>query len=127
MLRRHGDLPSPTPSMRIEQIRQHLQGLGAEPGHEAHVLRRWAKARPQDSGRRRLEDYPPLALRRALPALVDELAGLARLRSEHPGQDASARLLVELLDGQAVECVLLPRGGLCVSTQVAGALRRVAV
>jgi 23S rRNA (adenine2503-C2)-methyltransferase len=104
--------------MRIEQIRQHLRSLGAGPGHEAHVLRRWAQARPQDSGRRRLDDYLPLALRRALPALVAELAGLARLCSEHPGQDGSARLLVELLDGQTVECVLLPRDGLCVSTQV---------
>jgi len=32
--------------------------------------------------------------------------------------DGVARLLVELADGQMVESVLLPRGGLCVSTQV---------
>ncbi len=32
--------------------------------------------------------------------------------------DEVARLLVELRDGQMVESVLLPRGGLCVSTQV---------
>jgi len=32
--------------------------------------------------------------------------------------DDVARLLVELADGQMVESVLLPRGGLCVSTQV---------
>ena len=32
----------------------------------------------------------------ALPALTAELDGLARLRSEHPGEDGSARLLVEL-------------------------------
>jgi 23S rRNA (adenine2503-C2)-methyltransferase len=32
--------------------------------------------------------------------------------------DEVARLLVELSDGQMVESVLLPRGGLCVSTQV---------
>jgi 23S rRNA (adenine2503-C2)-methyltransferase len=32
--------------------------------------------------------------------------------------DGVARLLVELHDGQMVESVLLPRGGLCVSTQV---------
>jgi len=53
-----------------------------------------------------------------LPALVEELAGLARLRSEHPAADGSARLLIDLADGQSVESVLLPRGGLCVSTQV---------
>jgi len=104
--------------MRIEQIRRRLQGLGAGPGHEAHVLRRWAQARPQDSGRRRIEHYLPQALREALPALALEFAGLARPRSEHPAADGSARLLVELADGQAVESVLLPRGGLCVSTQV---------
>ena len=36
----------------------------------------------------------------------------------HPGEDGSERLLVRLGDGQLVESVLLPRGGLCVSTQV---------
>ena len=104
--------------MRIEDIRSRLQSLGAGPGHEAHVLRRWAQARAQDSGRRRIEHYLPRALHDALPALVDELAGLATLRSEHKAADGSARLLVELADGQTVESVLLPRGGVCVSTQV---------
>ena len=37
--------------------------------------------------------------------------------SEHPAADGSARLLVELGDGQMVESVL-PRDGLCVSSQV---------
>ncbi len=47
-----------------------------------------------------------------------ELAGLARVHSEHPGEDGSARLLVQLADKQTVESVLLPRDGLCVSSQV---------
>jgi 23S rRNA (adenine2503-C2)-methyltransferase len=104
--------------MRIDHIRHRLRALGAKPGHEQRVLRLWAQALPQDSGRRRPEDYLPLALRDALPALSAELGALARLRSEHPGDDGSARLLVELADGQTVESVLLPRDGLCVSTQV---------
>ena len=104
--------------MRLEQLRQRLKSLGAGPGHQARVLRRWAQARPQDSGRRRIEHYLPQALRAELPLLAEDLAGLARLRSEHPAADGSARLLVELADGQTVECVLLPRDGLCVSTQV---------
>jgi 23S rRNA (adenine2503-C2)-methyltransferase len=104
--------------MQIGALRQRLASLGANPRHVAHVLRRWAQARPQDSGRRRIEHYLPQALREALPGLVGELAGLARLRSLHPAADGSARLLVELADGQTVESVLLPRGGLCVSTQV---------
>ena len=53
-----------------------------------------------------------------MSAIEAELAGLAQLRSEHPAGDGAARLLVELHDGQMVESVLLPRGGLCVSTQV---------
>ncbi len=104
--------------MLIEQIRQRLRGLGAGPGHERHVLTRWAQALPQSSGKQRIEDYLPKALRGALPALVEELDALARVRSEHPAADGSARLLIELGDGQTVEGVLLPRDGVCVSTQV---------
>jgi 23S rRNA (adenine2503-C2)-methyltransferase len=104
--------------MRIEEIRQRLRAAGAKPIHEQRVLRLWAQALPQDSGRRKPEDFLPLSVREALPALMDELYGLARLRSEHPGEDGSARLLVDLADGQTVESVLLPRDGLCVSTQV---------
>ena len=112
---------SPLALQDLADIRRQLRALGAGPGHEQRVLRLWAQALPQDSGRRRLEDFLPAALRTALPAVADGLAGLARLRSEHPGQDGSARLLVELADGQTVESVLLAPGriaGLCVSTQV---------
>lgn len=104
--------------MQIPELRDRLRALGAGPGHEARVLRHWAQARPQDGGRRRLDDFMPKPLRAALPALAEELAGLARLRSAHPGADGSERLLVDLRDGQTVEAVLLPRDGLCVSTQV---------
>ena len=104
--------------MRIEDIRQRLQALGAKPGHEHRVLRLWAMALPQNSGRRRLEDFLPLAVRAALPALTAELQALAQLRSAHEGEDGSTRLLVALAGGAAVESVLLPRDGLCVSTQV---------
>jgi len=104
--------------MRIENLRQRLRGLGAKPCHEQRVLQAWARVRSVDTRHRRAEDFLPLRLREALPALAEELRGLAHLRSEHPGEDGSARLLVELGDGQTVESVLLPRGGLCVSTQV---------
>jgi 23S rRNA (adenine2503-C2)-methyltransferase len=104
--------------MRLAQIQDRLRGLGAKPCHERLVLRAWAKSLPLDSGRRLADDFLPLRLRDALPALEAELQGLARVRSEHPGADGSARLLVELADGRTVESVLLPRDGLCVSTQV---------
>lgn len=111
--------------MQVTTLRHRLRTLSANPAHEEHVLRRWAQAKPQTAGRRRIENYLPLPLRDALPALTNELAGLARLQSEHPGADGSSRLLVALADGQTVEAVLLPPGGarkkshgLCVSTQV---------
>ncbi|HYR26403.1 MAG TPA: RNA methyltransferase [Aquabacterium sp.] len=104
--------------MRIEHIRQRLRDLGAKPSHEQRVLRLWAQALPQDSGRRRPQDFLPQTLREALPALSAELLALARLKAEHSGEDGSARLLVELGDGQIAESVLLPRDGLCVSTQI---------
>ena len=104
--------------MRIEAIRQRLRALGAKPGHEARVLQAWLGTQPLDRGPRPAKDYLPLAVREDLPALWAELDALARVRSEHPGEDSSARLLVALADGQMVESVLLPRDGLCVSTQV---------
>ena len=106
--------------MRIEQIRQTLREHGAKTCHEERVLRAWMQAQPLDQGTRRQQsdNFLPLPLRNALPALTDQLKALARIRSEHPGQDGSARLLVELVDGQTVESVLLPRDGVCVSTQV---------
>ena len=105
--------------MLIHDLRHRLRALGANAAHEQHVLRRWAQAKAQDSGRRRIDNYLPRALRDALPALSDELASLARVHSEHPAADGSARLLIALHDGQTIEAVRLPRGeGLCVSSQV---------
>ena len=104
--------------MRIQDIRLRLQGLGAKPVHEQRILRLWSQAKPQDSGKRRPEDTLPLPVRDVLPELEQELAQLATLTSAHPGEDGSERLLVGLRDGQTIESVLLPRDGLCVSSQV---------
>lgn len=104
--------------MRIETLRQRLADLGAKPVHVQRMLRAWLHALPLDAGPTRRGPALPRAVVDALPALTAELAGLARVRSEHPGEDGSARLLVELADGQTVESVLLPRDGLCVSSQV---------
>jgi 23S rRNA (adenine2503-C2)-methyltransferase len=104
--------------MHVDSLRQRLRGLGAQPCHEERVLRQWARAEPQSSGPRRPEDFLPAAVRADLPALETELRSLATLRSVHGAADGSQRLLVGLADGQSVEAVLLPRGGLCVSSQV---------
>jgi 23S rRNA (adenine2503-C2)-methyltransferase len=106
--------------MRIPDLQQRLADIGAKPRHIGRMTRAWLKGLPLDVGRRQqqAEDFLPLSVREGLPALNAELDGLARLRSEHPAADGSARLLVELADGQMVESVLLPRDGLCVSSQV---------
>jgi 23S rRNA (adenine2503-C2)-methyltransferase len=104
--------------MKIEHVRQRLRAHGAKPAHEQVLLRAWTQALPLDSGRQRPENFFPLQLRTALPEIEAELHSIARVRSQHPGEDGSGRLLVELADGQTVESVLLPRGAVCVSTQV---------
>jgi 23S rRNA (adenine2503-C2)-methyltransferase len=103
---------------RIAQLRDHLHALGADARHAHRVLRLWSQALPQDSGRRDIADFLPRRLRDALPALEATLSGLATLVSRHPAPDGSERLLVRLADGQTCETVLLPRDGVCVSTQI---------
>jgi 23S rRNA (adenine2503-C2)-methyltransferase len=109
--------------MQVSALRERLRAAGAGPGHEQRVLRLWSNALPQSSGKRRPEHFLPSSLLAALPSIESELAGLARLRSAHPAEDGSERLLVELADGQTVESVLLPRDGLCISSQVGCAVK----
>ena len=107
--------------MQIEELRQRLRALGANPRHEHRVLRLWSQALPQAHGSRPIENFLPTSLRRALPVLERELAALATVHSEHPGEDGSLRRVVALADGQLVETVHMPPGrtpALCVSTQV---------
>jgi 23S rRNA (adenine2503-C2)-methyltransferase len=106
--------------MRISDIHQRLADLGALPAHSGRVIRAWLQGKPLNTGTRRqhTEHFLPLSVRNGLPQLSEELENLARVRTAHPPADGSVRLLVELNDGQMVESVLLPRDGLCVSTQV---------
>jgi 23S rRNA (adenine2503-C2)-methyltransferase len=111
--------------MHIEDFHQRLADLGAKPMHIGRISRAWLQGKPLDSGTRnqKTENFLPLAVRNALPQLTAELNALARLSSEHPAADGSARLLVELADKQMVESVLLPRDGLCM-TGKSGLLRQ---
>ena len=104
---------------RIPQVADVLEALGAKDLHIHRILRAWLHARPLDSGsrRQRAEDFLPLAVRDALPRVSEEMRRLVAVREVFPGTNGE-RLLLTLIDGQAIECVLLPRGGVCVSTQV---------
>ncbi|UUX95607.1 RNA methyltransferase [Aquabacterium sp. J223] len=111
-------LPDPAtldPALRsLSAVRERLAAAGARPAHADAVLRRWLGA----VTKRRDEHWLPAGVRAGLPALLQGLDGLARVRDEHPAADGSSRLLVALADGQTVESVLLPRDGVCVSSQV---------
>ena len=104
--------------MRVEDIRQRLRTLGALPVHEERILRKWARGQAQMSGRRKMDNFLPKPLLNALPGIEADLNKLLRVQSEHPGADGSSRLLVALDGGQSIETVLLPREGVCVSSQV---------
>lgn len=103
---------------QIAELRARLHAAGANSRHAQRVLRLWANALPQDSGRRNVQDFMPRSLLQAMPELMSEFASLARIASQHPGADGSQRLLVELADGQTCESVLLLREGVCVSSQI---------
>ena len=104
--------------MQIPDIRQRLPALGARPIHEQAVLKAWVRGWPLDRCKGEPEKFFPASLRAALPGLAVEFDELAREISQHPSADGSMRLLVRIGGGQTVESVLLPRDGVCVSTQV---------
>ncbi|MCK9199693.1 MAG: RNA methyltransferase [Gallionella sp.] len=104
--------------MRISDLRERLRDLGCKPCHEDRLLRGWSQVSSYDRKGSPAATFFPAAMRNELPTIEAELDGLARLHGEYPADDEVARLLVALHDGQMVESVLLPRGGLCVSTQV---------
>lgn len=106
--------------MRISDFHSRLSAVGAQPCHRERMTRAWLQGKPLDSGPRKqpAADFLPLSVRNYLPQITEELNQLAQLRTEHPADDGSARLLISLRDGQMVESVLLPRDGVCVSTQV---------
>jgi 23S rRNA (adenine2503-C2)-methyltransferase len=104
--------------MRIDAVQDLLRGHGAREPHVVHLLRQWIETKPLGSGERKPADFLPLRLRQALPDLQRSLDDIVRVSSCHPARDGSTRLLMALADGQSVETVLLPREGVCVSTQV---------
>lgn len=111
-------IPTTPSPLRIAHLRQRLRELGCKPCHEDRLLRGWSQVSSYDRKGSPAETFFPAALRNELSVIEAELGGLARLHGEYPADDEVARLLVKLSDGQMVESVLLPRGGLCVSTQV---------
>lgn len=91
-----------------------LRTLGAKPEHIRKLSRALLGRAPWPT----VEDERlPKRLRKALPDVRGFWTSLARMVSNHPGASGE-RLLLELSDGEWVESVLLPREGVCVSTQI---------
>jgi 23S rRNA (adenine2503-C2)-methyltransferase len=102
----------------MHTIRERLRAAGARPTHERRILRAWLSGGALAS-RAHAHDQPfPRALIAELASIETELDALVRIVSEHPGEDGSSRLLLALDGGMTVESVLLPRDGLCISSQV---------
>lgn len=99
----------------ISEIVSDLEALGAKPAHIRRVMRAWMHLGPWTE---RPSDRFPKALAEKLPEIRARLEGLSRVAMVPSTQAQSMKLIVELSDGQIVESVLLPRDGLCVSTQV---------
>ena len=106
--------------MQLSELNHRLAALGAKPQHIGRITRAWLQGKALDTGTKhqKTENFLPLTVREGLPAISASLEQLARVSTEHPGADGSSRLLVELADRQMVESVLLPRDGLCISSQV---------
>ena len=109
------------PPLSITAWREQLRAAGAGPEHEARWLREWLQCRDPAAARRKPEHHLPLALRQALPALLQARAALAQVAQAETAADGAERLLVRLHDGATVESVRLAptrTPAVCVSTQV---------
>lgn len=103
----------------LEALRACLAELGARAPHERRVLRAWLGKLNWDEAQESRRLKLPRRLGEALPRIREALQGIACIRSRHPGADPeSERLLITLADRQTIESVLLPRQGVCVSTQM---------
>lgn len=111
-------IPGHRSPMHVTDLCGALEKTGANPDHIARFLRAWTHNQPLSAGRARPEHHFPQAMLQAAPSLRQRLASLLRPVSDHPADDGSRRLLLALHDGKTVETVLLPRQGVCVSTQI---------
>lgn len=104
--------------LSVRSLHDTLTALGAGPQHRSRFLRAWTHAKPLTAGRALPENHFPRAMLEAHAALREALAQLVQPVSVHPAEDGAQRGLLALHDGRTVETVILPREGVCVSTQL---------
>ena len=102
--------------MTLETLHQKLLALGAKPVHYGYLYRALFGIVPWPD-----QNNPkfPKALREALPQIKADIEGVLKVVDQHKGEEEdSLKLLFQLQDGHTIESVLLPREGVCVSSQV---------
>ena len=102
--------------MTLDTLHRRLLSLGAKPQHHGYFYRSLFGVVPRIK-----PDDPkfPLALRKALPELYAIVDGALVVADSHQAEEKdSLKLLFKLHDGHTIESVLLPRDGVCVSSQV---------
>lgn len=100
--------------LTLKQIEDAITEAGAKEVHVQAFFRAWMHNRDFEKGSMR---YPKAAYDVML-RLRREMDVAAEIVQEAVGADGSARLVLKMADGQLIESVVLPREGLCVSTQV---------
>lgn len=100
-----------------DDLRELLARNGARPIHARRLIETWLGGRALAACDAAPSSPMPRTLSAALPELQSALDRLAVELERHDSSDGSRRL-VRLASGRTVECVDLPRAGLCVSTQV---------
>lgn len=103
-------------SMTLETLHQRLLALGAKPLHYGYLYRALFGIVPWPDA-----DNPkfPKLLRQALPDIKAEINAVLQVVDHQQGEEKdSLKLLFQLKDGHTIESVLLPREGVCVSSQV---------
>jgi tetratricopeptide (TPR) repeat protein len=81
----------------LTSLRQRLRDLGAKPCHEDRVLQAWSRVLSVDTRYRKAEDFLPLKVRAALPAILAELDALAQVEEARQRWDSARSLLERLL------------------------------
>lgn len=99
----------------LSELAAEWQALGAKPQHVRRIFLAWAGLAPWEA--RKGESFPK-AVAEALPDIRERLDRLTHALPVRSAETETVKLILGLEDGECVESVLLPRQGLCVSTQV---------
>lgn len=100
--------------MEIKEVEQELRKNGALQVHIDNFWRQWILRRFPTARTPRI----PVSARPCAEKLKETFGKLAEVVEERPTAEDGTRLVLKLQDGQLIESVILPRGGVCVSTQV---------